>query len=193
MDPEGRAVLGSTGSSGSSEPARISRLTASGQPDASFGTGGTVELPNVRAAFNRALPMHDVDASGRVLFATADMPAVTPVLYRFTASGDLDASFGTGGRAEVPLPWPTPWVAPDGSVYLTNSVIPQSAPPEPRVAHVLPDGALDTSFGVGGTAQILVSGQQATYPVSLGFDSASRVFAAGTSREAPGSTPTSSA
>ena len=73
--------------------AGLARLTAAGQPDTTFGSGGTTALTS--------LSVRDVafDSSGRIVVLA--FGASGSLLLRFTANGVKDSSFGTNGAALV--------------------------------------------------------------------------------------------
>jgi uncharacterized delta-60 repeat protein len=88
-------------------------LLAAGDLDLSFGTGGVVQSGPVEVTQFSHAPVQTVsDLQGRILVAATFqvVPAVgnDPAVFegrlvRFTATGQLDTSFGTGG-AVVPVP-----------------------------------------------------------------------------------------
>ena len=152
--PDGRVLL-----AGSTAPDRAStadflaaRLTADGQLDPAFGTGGLVAVPfdagDVRAdAANALAALPD----GRVVLAGSSRTFVPPpplittselftgtgafAAARLTADGKLDPTFGDGGRASVLVPLNgyndaaarAVAVQPDGTVVLAGSAVSDSA------------------------------------------------------------------
>jgi uncharacterized delta-60 repeat protein len=87
VQPDGRIVLVG--------PQAVARLTASGQPDGSFGISGVVAGKGGYAAV--------LESDGRIV-AAGNTPEGQPGqiadfrLYRFMPDGSADASFGTGGE-----------------------------------------------------------------------------------------------
>ena len=73
-----------------------------------------------------------------------------------SAQGDLDPSFGTGGVLQTDLDGPL-LATPDGKLIVVGS-----DPGGMRVSRWLPSGALDTSFGTGGS--VLIGLRQAGSP-----------------------------
>jgi uncharacterized delta-60 repeat protein len=138
--------------------AAIWRFTDAGALDVGFGTGGMV----VADYFGHNDSYEDlaIDSDNRIVVAaTADTtggPSYTLqfVLARFTASGAPDASFGTNGWV-----WPTPGlghdlaraiaIQADGRIlaagYASNSDTWRL-----MAWRFMPDGAVDSSFGMGG-------------------------------------------
>jgi uncharacterized delta-60 repeat protein len=106
--------------------ASLSRLNANGSVDATFGTGGTMTLPAFGAAF-ALTPDQKIVAAAR-LVGQEDVVAI----YRYTAGGKVDTSFG-GGDGQVVQPLfgggatfekeiAKVLVRPDGRILLAGSV-----------------------------------------------------------------------
>ena len=96
--------------------------------------------------------MNPVGRTGKVrlttlplLFAMALALVAPPAL---SAQGDLDPSFGTGGIVQTDLDGPL-LATPDGKLVVAGS-----DPGGMRISRWLPSGALDTSFGTGGSTLI---------------------------------------
>ncbi len=68
---------------------RISKITAAGQLDTTFGTGGRADGPSPLGGAN--IVDAKVDGSGRLLVAYSQF-----TVGRFTAAGALDTSWGNG-------------------------------------------------------------------------------------------------
>jgi uncharacterized delta-60 repeat protein len=78
--------------------ARLARFTAGGQPDSTFGSGGSVVLPFRPGAFA-------VRPDNRIVVAGYDLANSDNVLLaRYTASGQVDSTFG-GGDGQVSQPY----------------------------------------------------------------------------------------
>ena len=83
----------------------LMRLTASGQLDGDFGTGGRVTDLEVFGSYATDARSLAVDAQGRALVGgyTQDIPDFNgPSVKRYTTGGALDGSWGTGGIAPLP-------------------------------------------------------------------------------------------
>lgn len=131
------------------------RYLATGALDPAFGTGGTVS-----GVFGGTIGVASsvaVDRAGRLLLAgQADNDTA---VVRLTAAGTLDATFGTGGKVKVPLS--SNWdaaeglaVQADGKIVLAGWRMPDAggSATDFTVTRLQESGALDTGFGVGGTA-----------------------------------------
>ena len=143
----------------------VVRLNADGTKDASFGTAGTALVgvgTDVSESPKTAVEMTD----GRVVvagYATVG-GVVSPVLFRLTAAGALDASFGDGGIAVRPV------LANVGEAYSValagNRLVTTGYGKDTAEAKVdliangfTLDGALDRSFGADGTTRVDVAGE----------------------------------
>jgi uncharacterized delta-60 repeat protein len=151
----------------------VVRLLASGTLDPSFGSGGVVTT-NLGAS-DIALALV-VQPDGKIVVGGRKFP--DSALVRYNSDGSLDAGFGTGGVAVVDL----------GGI---DAVIPQaiqddgkilaglgSSGPGFKVARFKTDGSLDTGFGTGGTAVVVVGDGSGT---SLALQSDGKILLTGNS------------
>ena len=97
VQPDGKIVLG--GDSGGSEPSMVvARREHDGSPDTAFGQGGTAAPDFVGAdAFGGLALQRD----GKLLLAGTTVPEYLYAAARLDAGGQLDPSFGTGGRTTI--------------------------------------------------------------------------------------------
>ena len=116
----------------------IVKLGPTGLLDIGFGTGGFTRF-YFSDDVNRINNLGDIVElpGGSILLAGStqvDGPVVpedliyAPAVAKLTSAGDLDPSFGTGGRKIVPLPWPSeniyfqrPIHQPDGKLLFAGS------------------------------------------------------------------------
>ena len=99
-DHDRRVVMAYTGSNPGTGPVRlaVARYLDDGTPDATFGTGGMVELTSAALPFVCA-PEIVEDVAGHLLVASCDAQAV--LVWRLLYNGTLDASYGAGGLARM--------------------------------------------------------------------------------------------
>ena len=166
LDPADRlyVLLGNT----------ITRYTAAGALDPTFGTAGTFTLTGLVGARQIA-----VDQSNKIWVAGSVSTGKTVGLLQFTVArvasrGKYDKSFDGDGRLTVPLPGGNNGdrstgdyvrVMGDGSVVAAAAVDdrPVEAPPNSdtargvQVAHFRRNGTLDRAFGTGGVVSRVVS------------------------------------
>jgi uncharacterized delta-60 repeat protein len=176
--PGGKLVVAGAG--------KIVQFLANGEPDTSFGVDGVVTVPRPPGAVF-VLAGAAVDSQGRIVLAGLARPVPTnstpdPVLssaavMRFTPTGSLDTSFGSGGMVISTLGLTAPkgpgGTYPGASVGLRDVVIDSQnrivvtggyvnelaecsryVNSKGFVARLTEAGALDTTFGEGGIRTI---------------------------------------
>lgn len=143
----------------------VVRLGVDGARDQGFGTAGTALVgvgPGISEVPKTAVELPD----GKVLVAGYATVAgvVSPVLFRLTSAGVLDASFGDGGIAVRPVlgnVGEAYSVALAGIRFVTTGYGKDT--PEAKVDLIANgftlDGALDTSFATNGLARVDVAGE----------------------------------
>jgi uncharacterized delta-60 repeat protein len=100
LDPAGRIVVaGTTGAlSGPVAQFAVARLTSTGTPDSTFGSGGQVTASFGSDTFNVVAGVA-VDAAGRIAVAGTTSSSTTSfAVALFEASGRPDPDFGTAGQ-----------------------------------------------------------------------------------------------
>jgi uncharacterized delta-60 repeat protein len=153
-----------TGDSSTGSPTDfvLARLLRDGELDPSFGGGGIVRTDFGADEFPSSLVLQ---GDGRILLTgTADRgypdganPNSSFALARYQPDGSLDPTFGTGGKVLVDFGQYSSATAaaiePDGKIAVAgyNQFDPGSIDPANLAqARLLPNGALDSSFGNGG-------------------------------------------
>ncbi len=156
VDDAGRIlVAGSVPSNGATgRDFGVLRFLPNGQPDLAFGIGGRVTTP-VTAQDDSAGCLV-VLTDGRIVVGGVggDARHAYPTLARYLTTGALDPTFGMGGVARVPeLPKSQGvrclFATAGGTLTLVDYGRRYT-----RVARLLPDGALDRSFGRRGLTQV---------------------------------------
>lgn len=147
----------------------IARYTADGQLDPSFGTGGKVTVAIGAQKINDVATAVAIQPDGKILVGgtsssipgLVEAPAGAMAVIRLRADGTLDPTFGGGdGKAMIDF---TPYadsathllLQSDGKIVLagrTTLDYPETGPTHTdfALARLTSDGALDTTFGVGG-------------------------------------------
>lgn len=140
----------------------LARFTPSGAPDGSFGSGGMVRGPAVAGAPGSLGRSVAIQPDGKIVVvgAASDASGSTPkglLIERYSSSGTLDTSFGSGGVVnEFGSSFGNGYavaIQPDGKIVATGSdTAAGSNGVAPRVAAVRlsPSGTLDSSFAGGG-------------------------------------------
>ena len=134
-------------------PFELVRYTAGGKPDKSFGRGGTVLTDLGETAWASAVALQQ---DGKIVAAGSAGENIGAgenfALARYTASGKLDASFGSGGKVltdlggkDVPS---AVAVQGDGKIVVAGSI--DTGGISVALVRYTTDGKLDTGFGTGG-------------------------------------------
>jgi uncharacterized delta-60 repeat protein len=162
------------------EASFLYRYLADGGRDESFGSGGALALPPNEDGYGVS-----VDEQGRPLVFATEANAV--VIRRYTTSGQLDTGFGAGGSATVPC------ACSGAGVTVTPArreriLVEVGGPaadssrqrPTAQVAltRLRPDGAVDPTFGQGGTVPLSLTG--VSRPGRLAVTGRGAVLMAGT-------------
>jgi uncharacterized delta-60 repeat protein len=155
LQGDGKVVIVGGGNQGNSDNSDmvVLRLLSDGSADTDFGTDGLAF-----AAFDLGGTLFDmatavsIDSTGRiVIVGTATTSTGQDVVAaRFLSNGQVDTTFGTGGRLDIVTSdtfKPSVACLPDGRILITASSDPFSSF-EARMLKV--DGSPDTSFGISG-------------------------------------------
>ncbi len=163
LDGLERVVIGGRFGAVSGQPRPgVARLTAGGGLDAGFVVPGTADGP-VRAL--------SVDPLGRIVLAgefTRLAGRAAGRVARLLADGSPDSAFDSGTGADGPIL--TLALAGDVAIWIGGSFTRVDGVPRKRVARLLPDGGLDTSFepGVGPNDTVLVVSPRTGGPTYIG-------------------------
>ncbi|MFN2504874.1 MAG: delta-60 repeat domain-containing protein [Acidimicrobiales bacterium] len=147
----------------------VARITASGEPDVTFGSAGValVDFSAPEGLRDDMAMAVAVQADSRIVIAGQSQPTsdiVPPVpfaLARLSAAGELDPTFGDGGRVLTPLPpsaHPYSYVnalavQPDGKIVAVGTAREtrfSNSRTRSVVARYATTGALDPTFASGG-------------------------------------------
>jgi uncharacterized delta-60 repeat protein len=150
LTPVGAGVTGFEASGGRlvhSGRTAITRLGPDGEPDPTFGAGGTV--PDVNSVLDgHSILEMEVDSQGRIV-VLADTHGV--ILARYDPDGSIDESFGAGGTARPGLP-PSAFESPaylevdgDDRIVVAGRDVYRAG-----ILRLLEDGGADTGFGGSG-------------------------------------------
>lgn len=169
LQQDGRIVVaGYSDVEGGYQHVVVLRFLADGTPDPSFnGTGRVQVLASSEGAGAKAVA---VQPDGRIVVSVGGYgrfagQATLGAVLRFTADGQLDPAFASGGIAPLPLNLARGWsgasvvVQPDGRI-LASGITDDGL----GVARLNADGSLDSSFGATGIAAMPVPGN--SFPMS---------------------------
>jgi uncharacterized delta-60 repeat protein len=164
----------------------VARYETDGSLDATFGTGGvvTTDIGNV---YDQAYAIVRQADGGFVVGGWTRRPSSgesTLVLARYDAAGALDATFGTGGIAEVPTARHDVPVGlaeqPNGKLVMGAHIVVDDVA-NLAVVRWQANGTLDTSFGNGGVAATRISSGCCTADLARAvvFEPDGRILAVG--------------
>ncbi|MBI4336543.1 MAG: IPTL-CTERM sorting domain-containing protein [Chloroflexi bacterium] len=151
---------------------------APGDLDTTCGAGGkvTTDFGGNDIGFSVA-----IQGDGRIVVAGYSEPGGTQnsVLARYTASGILDITFGTGGKVATDIEGqgqgPSVAVQPDGRIVVAGT----SSINDFTLARYNADGSLDLSFGTGGKVSTDLGGDDRGHSIAIQGDG--RIVVAGVS------------
>ena len=129
---------------------------AAGDPDPTFGSGGHV-FTDFSGNSDYAFAIR-LQPDGRIVVAgqSGVYPVFHAALARYNTTGQLDQTFGTGGKVITPLDAGGDGLSaialqPDGKIVAAGSVIHDNWPTSFMLARFNSNGTLDGSFGNQGT------------------------------------------
>jgi uncharacterized delta-60 repeat protein len=179
VQADGRVLVAYEASEGSATEGRLvlTRFLANGNPDLSFGKGGTV---TVTAALTRPAGLAFRGGGGFDVGLSQCCrgeggSALTVGVDRFLPDGSLDPSLTSGGQGLVPRGTPSLLeaiaAAQGGRVYIAVNEERRGA----MLLRLLPNGAPDPGFGKGGEVHLGVVVGVSTNVSQIAADSAGRV------------------
>jgi uncharacterized delta-60 repeat protein len=183
--PDGKAVLVGQTAADASSPGNcaVARLNPDGSPDSSFGAAGRAEVSfgGDDACFSAALQSDGkLVVAGKTTASGVDQWAVA----RLNSDGSLDPTFGTGGKSVLTFGATggdavSVLVQPDGRIVVIGSSSTTATQSDFTAVRLTSSGAIDTSFGTGGTAHVDFGGDDHVEAAALQPDG--RIILAGDS------------
>lgn len=125
-------------------------FNSNGHIENDFGDQGWLRLPY---AYGRPLSEIQADSQGGFLLLNDLNPGFDQEIVRYNSTGQIDNSFGTQGRITFPrIGYPEMRVSSTGAITVVGLRYGGPAGDSPKliVAHWLPDGQTDASFGDNG-------------------------------------------
>jgi uncharacterized delta-60 repeat protein len=177
IQPDGKILVAGYSSDTSGQRISLVRLLSDGSFDSTFGTDGTVVISGKQGTWDICYGIA-LQSDGKLLLSGATQTTaagpLAGLVVRLLADGSVDPSFGGGdGQVTVSLTdgqtyfFSAPSVRPDGRILLPGSASASDGSQSRQVTvQLLPDGNLDSGFGVGGVAWLSegVSGQGVLLP-----------------------------
>jgi len=198
VQPDGKAVVAETTSAfattTSVTQAGVARLTTSGALDGSFGTAGVVTSTLTTSDSADAIAIQPANAGTKIVIAGGGFVSATGhdfLLARYTTSGVVDPSFGSGGSVttnfEGTVSAYSQSAISDGHGGTLVGGDTGSANGALTVADYLPNGHLNPNFGSDGTVQVTFNAFIATYGGYVALQKDGKILLVGTSTQ-PGTT-----
>jgi uncharacterized delta-60 repeat protein len=170
-------------------------LLSSGPLDPTFGTGGIVSTPIAPTCEAKAVavqPDGKLLVAGNASAATKHDPTPMFTVVRYTTSGSLDTTFGSGGIASTTLRrsstgidalalYPLAGSANDGKIVVGGSMNGNFS-----LARYNSNGSLDTSFGSGGIQSTQIGAAGNSQIESLALQSDGKILAVGVEKDGAG-------
>lgn len=144
----------------------VRRYNAVGQPDPSFGEGGTAQISFEDAMFSYGYSIK-VQEDNKIVVAGVRIDVETNIhrafMMRLKANGTIDNTFGNNGRVDLNVGQFAEFalsidVDADGNYLVAGHYeVPNNSETLPKydayVTRILSDGTIDTSFGTNGFAR----------------------------------------
>jgi uncharacterized delta-60 repeat protein len=153
IQPDGKIVVAGHSLQSAGTEFAVARYNANGTLDTTFGNGGiALTYPGIQ---NEGVSLA-LQSNGDIVLAGLDAGANGMAAVRYTPTGQLDTSFGTGGIATVPSGAPLSASGDFGSGVLVlgngDIVLAGTGPNGMTLARLSGTGQLDTTFGSAGYA-----------------------------------------
>ncbi len=182
IQPDGKLVVGGDSNRGSSQTGvdfALVRYTTAGVLDTTFGTSGIVLTPiasNGARDSIYALALETVDGETRIVAAGGEGDFT---IARYRATGELDATFGSGGKV-ANLFGSTIGAARAITVTPAGAIaVAGHAQHDVAVAQLTSAGALDPFFGTGGKLTTRVSTTNFDEAQAITVDTGGKLLVAG--------------
>jgi uncharacterized delta-60 repeat protein len=183
VQTDGKVVEAGLASYGAQAVLSLARFNVDGTPDQSFGyLGGLTQVLGPLGYVGDLA----IQPDGKIIVFASAFPQA--FVERFLANGQIDTTFGTGGKISVAANASSPHFAlqPDGKIDLAG-VTPAGLAPDSgsvTVTRFNSDGSLDTAFGTGGTASSAMPSRPFVDGIAIQTDGT--IVVVGGASEAPG-------
>ncbi|MFW8626887.1 delta-60 repeat domain-containing protein [Deinococcus sp. ME38] len=185
LDAQGRILVAGYADTGTQGyDFALARYTASGALDATFGTGGKV-ITDFAGSGDVGFAL-SLDAQGRILVAGSTYTGTQGwnfALARYTASGTLDPTFGTGGKVTTDFAGSLDFgfalsLDAQGRILVAGYTYTGTQGNNFALARYTASGALDPAFGTGGKVTTDFAGSN-DGGFALSLDAQGRILVAG--------------
>ncbi len=185
VDYEGRLLSAGICGTKSGDAFAVVRYDTNGDLEKTFGTKGIVTtlFNGVSQATLRAMTLQYSGANEKIVVAGSDWEQNPVLLARYTNTGALDTTFGSGGTVQTTTPFEyvivqDMVVQSDGSIIVCAEGLSAGEPTTTVLMRYTPNGQLDTTFGSDGYATLSIDGES-TSPRGIAVDADDRIVVAG--------------
>ncbi len=201
IQPDGKLVAGGDSDPNLFSAFRLARYDATGALDGGFGDGGVATTPHLAfgpaALLERGNALAIQPADGKLVQAGeafrqdpvtgSTLASPDYALARYTASGTLDATFGSGGAVVTDFASSDDGaravaVQADGKIVAAGYSVVSTSPATQlnfSLARYNGDGTLDASFGTGGRVTTAVPGNSRSTVQAIAIDAGGRIAVVG--------------
>ena len=182
---DGKIVVAGHSHNGTNPDFAVVRYTATGNLDTSFGSGGKVTTAVGSGNDNSYSVALQNDGMIVVVGGSVGASGFTDMtLVRYTSSGALDSSFGSGGKVTTPIGTGSSRgysvaVQSDGEIVVAGHAFISGNNNDIAVARYTNTGALDSTFGTGGIVTTSITPNFSDYGQSVAVQSDGKVVVAG--------------
>ncbi len=179
LQSDGKIVVAGACENGSDWEFALARYNIDGTLDPTFGTGGKVTTPLGSSGYAWAYSVA-VQTDGKIVIAgeSDNGTNIDIAVVRYTASGALDPTFGTGGKVvtdfDLDESGNSVVVQSDGKILVAG----YSSNDDFAVVRFTSSGALDTAFGTNGRIITDFDGSS-DYASSVALQANGKIFVAG--------------
>jgi uncharacterized delta-60 repeat protein len=146
-------IAGDIGTNPGDTDFALARYNADGSPDLTFGLGGKV-VTAFSSSYDFGFDVV-IQNDGKIVAVGYSNNAGSFALARYNVDGNLDPTFGSGGKVQAPS---SPFLAAgqaatlqqDGKILVAGVIVNQNTSYDFALARYNSDGSLDQTFGSGG-------------------------------------------
>ena len=185
LQSDGKIVVAGAAHNGTNFDFALVRYTSAGALDPTFGTGGKVITP-IGSSDDNGVSMA-LQRDGKIVVAGYSYSGTAHydfALVRYTSTGALDTTFGTGGKVITPVgssddQGRSVAVQSDGKIVVAGYAFNGLAYYDFALVRYTSTGALDTTFGSGGKVITSFIGNSGDYGRSVAVQSDGKIVVAG--------------
>ena len=189
VDYEGRLLSAGLGAAKTGGVFLVARYNNNGSLDTTFGSKGiaTTQFKGSSEAAAYAMTLQYSGGNEKIVVA-GNNGELNPVsLARYTQTGALDTTFGSGGTVSTTTPFAYPTVEDvalqsNGDIIVCAVVEESNGVQAMALMRYTANGKLDTTFGANGYVSLAVGGQD-TFPYGIAVDADNNIVVAASNED----------